>query len=70
MHVTLWRAQVLDRVRLASLLQVQAIMALCIAFMEVRAPSLVRRCGAWGLCIDAVPGRFLGSVEDSQTRVD
>ena len=43
-----WRAQVLDRVRLAPLLQVQAIMALCIAFMEVRAPSHVPRSGSWG----------------------
>ena len=40
--------QVLDRVRLASLLQVQAVLALCITFMEVRMPSLVLRCGAWG----------------------
>ena len=44
----------LDRVRLASLLQVQAIMALCIAFMEVRAPLIVPRrsaCGAIGMAM-------------------
>ena len=34
----------LDRVRLASLLQVQAVMALCLTFMEVRAvPFVLRR---------------------------
>lgn len=39
--------QVLDGVRLVSLLQVQAIMALCITFMEVRRPHRTGRRPAW-----------------------
>lgn len=39
--------QVLDGVRLVSLLQVQAIMALCITFMEVRRPNRIEGPLAW-----------------------